>query len=347
MPALGRDDVQEIAISLPRGAGKSTFLGTIGAAAVLGPLARPNGESAVVAASTKQARAVCSQAHAFVEQLRPGLKGLRYMNAHYGAFVKDEDTGASLATISSDPKKAHGLRPVFIIADEPSSWSAGWGAEMMSVLQTALGKASFAKLVLIGTRSADPEHFFSRALDGESDQVVFRCYEGKGWADDVQAALVAAHPDVARPEFATLLARCVKEGKQATRDPTAAASFRALRLNAGVEPTPQKMLIDSDVWLGIEVDEADLPARDGPSHWGIDLGNAKAMSGVAAYWPETGRLEAAGWFPGDPSLTERRRADNVADRYERMRAAVELHSGCSSPASAALPGHGRSSGAGP
>lgn len=48
------------------------------------------------------------------------------------------------------------------------------------------------------------------------------------------------------------------------------------------------------------------------------------ISAAAFYWWETGRLEAVGAFPGEPSLTERGVMDGVAGRYREMGERGEL-----------------------
>ena len=48
------------------------------------------------------------------------------------------------------------------------------------------------------------------------------------------------------------------------------------------------------------------------------------MTAIAFYWPESGRLEAYGCFPGTPSLLVRGKADHVDRRYENMHKRGEL-----------------------
>ena len=79
------------------------------------------------------------------------------------------------------------------------------------------------------------------------------------------------------------------------------ASFRALRLNQGTSDTTQSTLLDVATWARIE---GDAP-RQGQCVWGLDLGTSAAQSAVAAYWPDSGRLEVLAAFPREPSLGER------------------------------------------
>src|SRR5690606_11818311 len=45
---------------------------------------------------------------------------------------------------------------------------------------------------------------------------------------------------------------------------------------------------------------------------------------AAFYWPETGRLEAVGTFPSNPTLADRGAADGVSGRYVEMNERGEL-----------------------
>jgi len=61
------------------------------------------------------------------------------------------------------------------------------------------------------------------------------------------------------------------------------------------------VLIDADLWQRIETE---IPDRRGPYVLGLDLGQSAAMSAAAAYWPESGSLEAFAVIPEQPNLYE-------------------------------------------
>lgn len=82
------------------------------------------------------------------------------------------------------------------------------------------------------------------------------------------------------------------------------------------------MLLHVDEWLKVETIE--LPPRSGPVVVGLDLGGSSSMTAAAAYWPATGRVEAWGWFPSQPSLLTRGQADGVGGRYVEMAERGEL-----------------------
>ena len=85
------------------------------------------------------------------------------------ARIQNRQTGASIRCIGSDPRRAHGLAPSLVLADEPAQWPEGTSDRMLSALTTALGKQPNSKLVALGTRPASEDHWFSRMLAGAAD----------------------------------------------------------------------------------------------------------------------------------------------------------------------------------
>ena len=111
-----------------------------------------------------------------------------------------------------------------------------------------------------------------------------------------------------------------KEAAHAKTDPALFAGFRALRLNGGTSDTEEAVLVEAGTWAGIE-GAAD---PDGPCVWGCDLGTSAAMSAVACYWPDTGRLETVAAFPVEPTLAERGLRDGVGGLYQQCAERGEL-----------------------
>jgi phage terminase large subunit-like protein len=103
---------------------------------------------------------------------------------------------------------------------------------------------------------------------------------------------------------------------------SALTSFRLYNRNERISGESRDMLLTVDEWMACEV--SDLPERDGPCVIGIDLGGSASMTAAAFYWPETGRLESLGTFPGNPTLADRGAADGVSGRYVEMNDRGEL-----------------------
>ena len=314
------DGIDTSALSIGRGNGKSSLVAAIAAAAVVGPLAVRRGECIAVASSFLQAKIIYRFA---LDYLAPWTRAnpdrYRVLDSQSAAVIEDKETGAVLRCIGSDPRRAHGLAPALVLADEPAQWGPS-GAAMFAALSTSLGKLAGARLVVLGTRPANAGHWFARLLEG---------------GPHIYAQTHAARPDVALGDaraweranpslshFAALRTALERESARALADASLAPQFRALRLNAGVADTSQSTLIDAASWERCEAD--DLPPRSGPLVLGVDLGGASAMTGLAAFWPRSGRLEATAWFPAVPSLAVRGLADGVGAAYERMAERGEL-----------------------
>ena len=313
-------DVQTAALSIARGNGKTTLLAAVAAAATAGPLAQPRSEVVIVASSLTQAKILWDSALAFLEPvIQEDRKAWSITNAPQKAVAVNKRNGVTLRAIGSDPKRAHGLAPALVLADEPAQWPASTSAAMLAALITSLGKIPNSRLIALGTMPADPNHWFTRWAEGAADysQLHQSPKEGKPYQ------LKTWH--IANPSLRYLptLRRTLKaEAARAKKDDSAAQHFKALRLNQGTSDVLRQELVSADVWADCETSQ--LPPATGPAIWGIDLGSNAAMSAIACYWPQTGRLECLACFPQEPSLAQRGINDNVGNLYERMAERGEL-----------------------
>ena len=296
------------ALSVSRGAGKTTITAALSVAALVGPLRQPRGEVVIVAASFDQAKILFGHALAF---LKPaiGADPRRWIvrDSSNVAEIEDRQTGSKLHAFGCNPDTIHGRAGVFL-ADEPAKWPKAKSDKMRAALRTALGKVPQSRFIALGTRPAGGEHWFQKMLDG-----------GAGYSQ-MHAARKADPPFQMRTwrranpsidHMPELLATYREEARDAKRDPSELMAFKALRLNLGTEETELAILIEADLWASIE-GEAE---RAGHCVWGLDLGTSAAQSAVAASWPATGRLEALAAFPSEPSLEERGLKDGVGALY--------------------------------
>ena len=319
--------VSESALTLARGGGKSTFTAAIACAALDGPLAEPAAEVLVVASSHEQGQIVFRHVQRFLaDKIAAGA--FRMQDTVNSSRLTHRRTGTMLTVKGSDPRRLHGAAPSLTIADELAQWPNPRIGEMLAALRTAAGKIPGSRLFLIGTRPADEAHPFATALR-EADYCQVHAAR-PGDSPFARSTWRRANPSLAHmPDLEVAIAR---EAKAARRDPSLMASFKALRLNMGVAETEQAMLLGADTWAAIEGGAE----REGRPVWGLDLGTSASQSAVAAYWPESGRLEVLAAFPWEPSLSERGLRDGVGnlyllcfDRGELIRAgrrAVELES---------------------
>lgn len=308
------------AISMARGNGKSGWLSQLLAFYGVGPAQKPGSDCVVCAASLSQAAIPWRDFAAGLRILLPDWRkqGLRITNNPTGRVEVVLTDSSAVRAMSSRPESLHGLRPNLMCIDEPAQINPpSTGERLFAALRTATGKIPGSRLVVAGTRPADPSHWFSRLLQSPA---------GLLWAADkdddpfLEATWRKANPSW---DFFPELRKAIREeAKEAQTDPLALAMFRALRLNLGVADTEElDVLMSPESWLRAETDNP--PQREGDPIWGIDLGGAEAMSAVSPYWA-SGRLESAGWFGDTPTLIERGRKHGVGDLYQRMADRGEL-----------------------
>ena len=310
----------DAALSVGRGNGKSGLVAGVSSAVVdpEGPLHRPRGEVICVASSFQQSRIIFEDLLGFMGQ-RHNLedrKVWRKQDSAQLAILEHRPTGSRIRCLGADPRRAHGLRPLLVLADEPAQWPANTADKMLAAVRTAMGKVPGSRLVALGTRSDSEAHWFSKLLKSAPYAQV---HAAPPDAPPFRLSTIRrANPSI--EYLPSLKARILGEREDARRDPDRLAEWKALRLNLGVSDTAVQVLLDADVWRRAVGEESE---GRGGAVWGIDLGSGQAMSAVAAYYP-SGRLEVVAAFPELPNLAERGLADGVGRQYVRMGERGEL-----------------------
>ena len=303
--------VASSSLSIARANGKSTLLAGIATATLDGPLHVPRGETVVVASSFEQARIIFDHVLAFLGDARDNRTAWRIWDSPQAARIQCRKTGAMVRCIGSDPRRAHGLAPQLSLLDEGAQWPPSTGEKMLAALITASGKQPDSRLVALGTKPADPGHWFAKMLGGNSDYAQVHAAR----PDDPrfrQTTWLRANPSL--PHMPDLLAALKREAAHAKRDAGMLAAFESLRLNLGTADTERALLIEAGTWERIE-GRADLSGR---CVWGCDLGTSAAMSAIACYAPATGALHVLAAFPTEPNLAERGLRDGVGRAYQDM-----------------------------
>ena len=286
-----------------------------------GPLTVRRGETIIVASSFEQARINFEHTKAFLIARGHDLDNKRlwrcWDTAQHGQIMH-KPSGSKIKCIGSDPKRAHGLAPTLVLADEPSQWPRSTRDAMRSALRTALGKQPRSKFVALGTKPADPYHWFRQMLSSD-----------KGYSQEHAAA--KTDPKFSRRTWTKanpslkfmpwLLQEIAEEADEAKQDSSLLASFESLRLNLGTPDVEQSTLLDAGTWEDIEQSDT---FTVGKYALGIDLGGSMAMSAACGFWPNSGALEALAAFPELPSLAQRGLKDGVGKLYADMYAAGEL-----------------------
>ena len=314
--------IKEGALSVGRWNGKTTLTGALGAASFVGPLAVPRGQTTIIASSLGQAKIAFDHAKYFLEPLfETEPRRYRLIDNSHTCLMQDRETGSILKAIGSDGKRAHGLAPVMLILDEPPQWPVNDGARMYAACVTALGKQPTARMVVVGTRSDDPLHWYSVMLRGGPGVYAQLHAAAMGSDDFSDKSMYDANPGFKHMFHMQTEFKRLRE--KAKSDPRALSTFRALNLNRGTSDVETfEAIVSKDNWDACEVSVP--PPREGPVFVAFDLGGSASMTAAASYWPETGRFEVRGAFPADPNLKERGKNDGVGDRYLHMQERGEL-----------------------
>ena len=310
-------------LTISRANGKSEFVATLAAAAVDpdGPLNFGRADVVCCASSFAQGKIIFDSAMAFLRQSHNlNDRNLwRVQDSANSATIEYKPTGTRVRCIGSDPKRAHGLRPALILADEPAQFESAKTDAMLAALRTGLGKVPGSRLIALGTRPASASHWFARMLDAPGLQNYSQEHRAPDDAPPFQVKTwKQANPSLSI--FPSLLARIRKEAADAKRDASLLPSFKALRLNQGTSDVSVSLLLEVSTWARIEGDAA----PEGACYWGADMGTSSAMSAIVAYWPTTGLLRAVAAFPRLPGLNQRGIADGVGSLYEQMHDRGEL-----------------------
>ena len=306
------------ALSVARGCGKTTFTAAIACAAADGPLAVSRGEVVIVASSFGQSRIAFEHVLAFLRDKLRDRSRWRVRNSQNTCEIENLETGSRVRSIASDPRRAHGLAPVLVLADEPAQWETAKADRMFSALRTGLGKVPGSRLIALGTRPASTDHFFSKLLDGGADYS--QCHAAReGDPITHRRTWTRANPSLA---YMPHLEEAIRaEAAEASRDPALLPAFLALRLNLGLSDVSESLLVDAATWREAE-GEAEAA---GPFVCGVDMGGSVSWSAAVGYWPETGRLEAVAVTGDEPPLGEKARRDGVdPDVYAALERSGEL-----------------------
>ena len=306
-----RPTVRTVSLTVARGNGKNTFTTAVACAALYGPIAVPRGEVVIVASSFAQARIIFDHVVAF---LKPAIdkapQDWAVQDSANVASIRYKPLGTKLVAKGSDPRRADGLAPSLVLADEPSQWVESTSNKMLSALQTSLGKQPDSRMVALGTMPESESHWFAKWCRGGCDYAQVHAADGDA-PPFKRSTWAKANPSMAA--MPTLAEAIRSDANRAKADSQALQSFRALRLNAGVVDVGASVVMDAETWKSSEV--AYLPDREGGYCLGLDLGSNSAMSGAAGYWPSSHRLEVCAYFPYEPDFEARGAKDGVGIAY--------------------------------
>nr|WP_235756288.1 terminase TerL endonuclease subunit [Paracoccus salsus] len=307
-------------LSIGRGNAKTALSAGLALGALMGIWDdQPKREIIFAARNRDQARTAFQFLIGFIEGLPEADQELFTVRRGSKLEVEYASNGGGLArVIAADGKSILGGAPTLALMDERAAWEREKGDNLENAILSGLGKRE-GRALIISTSAPDDANTFSRWLDEPPPGTYVQEHRPAFGlpADDLES-LLAANPGATEgigssPEWLIAQAR-----RAIARGGSALSSFRNLNRNERVSTEDRSVLVTVDEWLAAEVDPDQLPPREGPCVLGVDLGGSRSMSAAAMYWPDTGRLEALGTFPGNPSLADRGAADGVSGRYVEM-----------------------------
>lgn len=321
-----RRDTSIALLSVARGGGKSTIAAGLALGHLVGQIGKPEPQREILigATNSEQATIVLRYAQALAASLPEEIQErLTFAKAPRARIeFAGPDGPHVIKAIPAVGTSILGASPTLVICDERAAWPDDSGQALEDALLSGALKRR-GRTVMISTSAPHDQHAFSRALDEDQEGVYRQEHRPEPGlpADDLES-LKIANPGSAEgigPRLEDLQAaarRAIKRGGPAL------ASFRNLSRNERVAVENRGVLIDPDDWLRVETEK--LPPRSGPVVIGLDLGGSASMSAACYVWPETGRLEALGWFPAEPDLRTRGTRDHVGDLYAEMARRGEL-----------------------
>ncbi len=318
------NDISIGVLSIGRGNAKTALASGLALGHLIGKIdPQPKREIIFAARNRDQAKIAFNFVLGFVEGLPPEDQMRFTVRAGSKLEIETDLAGGGIArVIAADGKSILGGAPTLAILDERAAWEPEKGDALESGILSGLGKRD-GRALIISTSAPDDANTFSRWLDEPPNG----CYVQEHRADpglppDDEASLLAANPG-SKQGIGPRLDWLKSEAQRAmARGGHALSAFRNLNRNERVAADDRSVLVTTDEWMAAET--GDMPERAGKCVLGIDLGGSRSMTAAALFWPDTGRLEALGAFPSNPTLADRGAADGVKTRYVEMADRGEL-----------------------
>ena len=216
--------------------------------------------------------------------------------------IEDETTGSFYEALSSDARKAHGLSPSCIVADEIAQWR---GRELWDNLISGTGARVQPLTIAIGTQAEDDQNLMSELVDyaekvngGDIDDPTFHGVvyvapqDADPWKPETWFACNPALGDFKDFNDMKTLA------DQARRIPARVGPFKNLQLNMRV--SAEVRFLSAEDWkaCGEPVDAAALYGR--PCFAGLDLSSTQDLTALVLFFPEDGgAVLPFFWLPKD------------------------------------------------
>ena len=304
-----RDALQhrESLLCLGRKNAKSAIVAMYLLGRMVGPLFVPGWRGGVCSVNKAKAHELVRQMQEIAEA--SGLQGLTFLRSPAPGRV--EAPGCTLDVLSADASSGHASGFDDAVIDE-----IGLLRERDRALVNGLRSSVSARngrIIHLSIYGSSP--FVEELVEAADDPAIcvhlFQADEDSDLEDP--AAWAQANPGLGTIKSVDYMR---DRARLAARNPNDAADFMAHDLNRPGEPRREMICTLSDWKRVAEVEQE--PERRGPVVVGLDAGGSSSMTAAVAIWPQSGRVEVRGAFPGDPDLLERGRLDGVGRRYQLL-----------------------------
>ncbi len=323
----GKRIVRTALFSFPRKNGKTQLAAVIALAFLCGPLTEERGQVFSAASDRNQASLVFKELAAIIDRV-PWMSD-RLNVRSFNKLIEDSVTGSTYEALSSDARKAHGLSPSCVIADEIAMWR---DRDLWENLISGMDAREQPLAIAIGTQAASDENLMSELVD-YAEKVNSGELEDESFHGVVYAAPEDADPwseetwygcNPALGDFKDLKGMRT-QAIQAQRISSKAGTFKNLHLNMRVDAEVRFLAREDWAACGESVNPTALYGR--PCWAGLDLSSVSDLTACVLYFPEDGgAVIPLYWLPKD-SIRMLEDTDRVPYRAWAKDGLIELTPG--------------------
>ena len=295
------------ALSVARKNGKSGLIAALLLGYLVGPLNKQHWRCLVASLTAELAKELRHQVMALAETASLPVK----LNKTPTPGIITGLRGAQVQFLAADKASGHASSADLVVIDELGLFQEN-KRHLWDAMRSSVSARQDGRVIAISIKGNGPMMAELEELKDDPGVVWHEYAAAPDCQIDDPAAWAAANPGLGTIKSLDYMET---KARQSLANPADQAAFRAHELNLPQSPAVQ-MVVQLDEYLACVVDE--LPERAGYCYLGLDLGGSSSMTALCAYWPDTGRMETWGAFPGDPGLADRGQADGVGNLYERM-----------------------------